>query len=65
MDTLKETCARTSRKHVGEQVTVMPNRSETCQTFWWHSSFFALEKHPKNLNFDSSLTSKKPSGDKF
>ena len=29
-----------------------------CQTFWFHSSVFALEKQPKNLSFQSAFTFK-------
>ena len=51
--TFNETRAPTSRKNVAEQGIVMPNWSKTSQTFWSHYSVFALEKHPKNLNFQS------------
>ena len=49
--TFNETGAPTSRKYVAEQGIVMANSSKTFQTFWSHSSVFALEKQPKNLNF--------------
>ena len=49
--TFNETGAPTSRKYVAEQDIVMANSSKTFQTFWSHSSVFALEKQPKNLNF--------------
>ena len=63
--TFSETRAPTSRKYVAEQGIVMPNWSKTFQTFWSHSSVFALEKQPKNLNFDSVFTSKRPFGGYF
>ena len=46
----------TSRKYVAEQVIVVLKWSNTFQTFWTHSSVFALEKQPKNLNFSSVFT---------
>ena len=46
MATFNETHTPTSRKYVGEQGIVMLNWSETSQTFWLHSSGFALEKQP-------------------
>ena len=49
--TLYGTRARTSRKYAVEQGIVMPNWSKTFQSFWSHSSVFALEKQPKNLNY--------------
>ena len=33
------------------------NLIKNIQTFWLHSSFFALEKWPENLNFQSLFTS--------
>ena len=48
-----ETRAQTSRKYVSEQGVVMPNWSKIIQTFRSHSSVFAWEKQPKNLNFQS------------
>ena len=56
MATFSETHATTSRKDVAEQYIVMSNWSKTFQTFWSHSSVFALEKQPKNLNFQRFLT---------
>ena len=53
--TFSETRAPTSRKYVAEQGMVMPNWLKTFHTFWSHSSTFALEKQPKNLNFHSVL----------
>ena len=35
----------------------MPNLWQTLQSLWSHSSVFALEKYPKNLNFQSFFTS--------
>ena len=63
--TLNETGAPTSRKYRVDQSIVMPNWWKTFQTFWSHSSAFALEKEPKNLNFQSAFTSKKPFGGYF
>ena len=53
MATFNETRAPTFRKYVVEQGIVMPNWSKSFQTFWSHSSIFALEKKTKNLNFQS------------
>ena len=55
MVTFSEICALISRKYVAEQGIVMPNSSEIIQTFKLHSSILALEKQPKNLNFESFL----------
>ena len=63
--TFSETRAPTSRKYVAEQDTMMPNWSKTFQNFWSHFSVFALEKQPKNLNFQSVFTSKRPFGGYF
>ena len=49
--TFNETCAPTSRKNVAEQGILVPNWSRTFQSFWSHFSIFALDKQPKNLNF--------------
>ena len=57
--TFSETRASTFRKNVTEHGILMPNWSRTCQSFWTHSSIFALEKQPKNLNFQSFFTSKR------
>ena len=54
-----------SKKYVTEQGIAMPNWSETFETFWWHSYSFALEKQPKNLNFQTFYTSNKPFGGYF
>ena len=51
MATFNEARAATSRKYVAEEGIVMPNWSKTFQTLWLHSSVFALEKQPKNLDF--------------
>ena len=59
MATFSETRAPTSRKNVAEQGILMPNWSRTCQSFWSHSSIFALEKQPKNLNFQNFFTSRR------
>ena len=55
MTTFNETRAPTFRNYVVEQGIVMPTSSKTFQTFWLLSSFFPLEKQPKNLNFQSFL----------
>ena len=55
MATFNETHTPTSRKYVAEKGMVMPNRSKPFQTLWSHSSVFALEQQPKNLNFQSFL----------
>ena len=55
MATFNETRARTSRKYVAEQGILMQNLSETNQSIHSHSSVFALEKEPEDLNFHSSL----------
>ena len=65
MTTFNETLAPTFRKYVDEQGIVMPNWSKTFQTFWPHSSDFALEKQPKKLNFQRFLNSKRPFGGYF
>ena len=59
MATFNERGESTSGKYVGEQGIKMPNWSKTLQIFWPHFSIFALEKQPKNLNFQSVLTSNK------
>ena len=51
--TFNEMRALTSKKNVAEQGIVTPNWSKTSQTFKWHSSGLALEKQPKNVNFQS------------
>ena len=56
--TFSETCAPTFWKYVSYQGIIMPNLSEKLQFWWLHPSIFALEKQPKNLNFQSSFTSK-------
>ena len=58
--TFSETRAPTFLKYVDEQGIVIPNSSKTFQTFWSHSSVFALEEEPTNLNFQNVFTSKKP-----
>ena len=58
--TFNETGAPTSRKYVTEQGIVIPNWSKIFQTFWSHSSIFALQKQPKTLNFQSFLPLKDP-----
>ena len=49
--TFKETHAPTSDKDVAEQFIMMPNSSNTFQTFWSHNYVFDSEKETKNLNF--------------
>ena len=36
-----------------------------CQTFWFHSSVFALEKQLKNISFQSAFTFKRFIGGYF
>ena len=55
MASFSETGAPTSRKYVVEQGLPTPNWSKAFQTFWLHSSVFALEEQPKKLNFQSFL----------
>ena len=55
--TFNEAHAPTFRKFVAEQDIGMANSSKIFQTFKVHSSFFALEKQPKNLNFHCVFTS--------
>ena len=63
--TFIETRAQTSRKYVSEQGVVMPDWSKIIQTFRSHSSVFAWEKQPKNLNFQSFFISNRPFGGYF
>ena len=65
MATFNETHTPTSRKYVAEKGMVMPNRSKPFQTLWSHSSVFALEQQPKNLNFQRFFTSRRPFGAYF
>ena len=58
--TFSESRAPSYWKSVTEQAIVMPNWSKAYQTFRWHSSVFALEKQPKNLNFQSAFTPREP-----
>ena len=60
MASFNETRATTSRKYVADQGIVISDRSKVFQTFWSHTSVFALEKQPENLNFHSVFTSKRP-----
>ena len=62
--TFNETRALTSRKYVAEQAIVIRNWSKIFQTFWSHSSVFALEKQPENplvatFNLTRAPTSRK------
>ena len=43
--TFNETRAPTSKKYIAEKGIRMPNLSETPQSFWSHSSVFALENN--------------------
>ena len=52
-----EMCAHASSKNDAEQGIIMPNLLQKLQTFWSDSSVFALEKYPKNLNFQNFVTS--------
>ena len=65
MATFNERRAPTSRNNVAEQGIVMSNRSKTFQTYWSHSSIFALEKQPKNLSFHIFFISKRIVGGYF
>ena len=65
VDTFNETRAPNSRKYVAEQGMLMPNWSKPFQTFWPHSSVFALEKQHRNKNFQRFFTSKRPFGGYF
>ena len=58
MATFNKTRAPTSRKYVTEKGWIMSNLRQTRQYFWLHSSFFVLERHSKNLNFESFYTTK-------
>ena len=49
------TCALSSRKYVSEQATSILHLSKKLQSFWVHSSLFALEKQPKNQRVSFSL----------
>ena len=62
MATFDEMRAAISITYVAEQGIVMPNGSIPFQTFWLHTSGFALEKQSKNLNFQKLFTSKTPFG---
>ena len=55
MATSNKTCAPASTKYVAEQGITMPNWLKTFENFWWHSSFFALQKQPKIVIFQSCL----------
>ena len=59
MVSFNETHAPTFRNCVIEQDLPMPNWSKTFETFWLHSSIFALQKQPENLNVKSSLAFRK------
>ena len=63
--TFSETCAPTSRKYVAEKGLMMPNLWQARQSFWLQSSFFLLERYPKNLNFQSFYTTKTSSNGEF
>ena len=61
--TFNEMRVPTSRIYVTEKSIILPNWSKTLQSFWSHSSFFALEKLLKKINFQSFFTIKRPYGD--
>ena len=63
--TYNEMRAPISRKYVAERRKVMLNWLKTFQNFWSHSFVFALEKQPKNLNFQSFFTSNRTFGGYF
>ena len=61
--TSNETGSPTSRKCVARQGIIIDAKpmADTL-IFWSHSSVFALEKYPKNLNFQSFFTSERSFG---
>ena len=63
--TLNETGPPTSRETVAKQDIVMPNWSKIFQTFRSHSFPFALEKQPKNLDFQRVFIFKRTFGGYF
>ena len=60
MTTFSETGASTPWKYIAEQGIVIPSWSKTFQTFCSHSSVFALQKQPENLNFQKFFISRRP-----
>ena len=60
-----EAHAPTCRIYVVRQGLPTPNYAKKFQTFWLHSSVFALEKEPEKLHFQSFFSSKKPFGGYF
>ena len=62
MATFNATRAPPSKKYVAEKGIVMSNSSKTFNSFYSHSSIFALEKQPKNLNFQCVFRSNRPFG---
>ena len=65
MATFNETRVPTSTKYVAEQAIEIAKWSKTFQTFCWYSSVFAIENLPRNLNYQSFLTSNRPFGGYF
>ena len=59
MATFNESHAPTSRNQVSELSIIMPNLLQAHQSFWLHSSVFALENQPKNAKFLYFLPLKK------
>ena len=57
--------ASTPTKYVSKTSISIVNSSEQFWSFWSHSSVFAIEKWPKNLNFYSSFFSKRIVDDYF
>ena len=51
MASFNETRVPTAKKYVVEQVLLAPNWLKIFETFWPHSSVFALEEQPEKLNF--------------
>ena len=62
--TFNEKRTPTPRKYIAEQ-DIVSNWLKIFQTFRSHSSVCAIEKLPKNLNFQSLFTSNRPFGGYF
>ena len=60
--TFNELRAPAFRRYIAEQGIMMPKWSKTFRFFWNKLSVFALEKQPKNLNFESFFL---PLGDRL
>ena len=57
MATLSETCALNSREYISEPGMSILNLSKKFKLFWSHSSVFALENYPKNVQLSEFFTS--------